>query len=123
MDNSINSQTDNLVDIVGMNAIIEPTSVSPFIIMFSTILIMSLLLMLYYQFMHGFKGQLRHIQYQLNHAQISPREAAHKIAPLIKENLNNHSISDAQLKALKTFRFASKTPSHQQIIEFINHVD
>jgi len=119
MINSINNNVDGLADIVTMDAIIQPASLSPLSIVISTIIITALLLWLYYHLMHGFKGQLRHLKYQLNHSLISPRSAVHKLATLC----DNHPLKSAQSDTLKTLRFSPINPSIQQVIEFINHVD
>jgi len=116
--NSINSHTDNLADIVGLQSIIEPSITSPFIIILLTIAITIAVAYFYYHMMHGFKGQLRHIKYQLKHNHLLPRDAAHKIARLS----SNNSITVAHKNTLKTLRFAAQEPSKNQIIAFINHV-
>lgn len=116
--NSSLSNADNLADIVGMSALVEPASISPFLIILLTLLASAVVIAVYYHWMHGFNGQLRHLKYQLNKQQLSPRNAAHKLASL----LNNKVLSEVQNTTLKTLRFAPQAPSQQQLIEFINHV-
>ena len=119
MNNTINN-SDSLADIVGINAIIEPSiTSSPFMVIFLTIAISIGVSYFYYQFMHGFKGKLRHIKFQLKYDHLSPRDAAHKIATLTI----NKPLSVAHNDLLKQFRFASTMPSKQQMIEFIDHVE
>ena len=118
MNDSINSQTDNLADIVGMSAVPMNSSEPVLMIVLITLLASVLIVLLYYRFMHGFKGQLRHIAYQLKHRHLAPREAAHKIALLSKKQ----PLASTAKQQLKTLRFAEKPPTAQQIIEFIRHV-
>lgn len=118
MNNSVNSSSDNLADIVGMQSVIDANVGSPLLIAIITVCISLLLIVAYIWITHGVKSQLRQIKHQLNKSLISPREAAHKIAHLeLKTSLNN-----AQINQLTLFRFAPKSPRAHQIIEFINHV-
>ncbi len=114
----INSQSDNLADIVGMSNISPAWPVSPFIIIASTcILILCLFIFLRHR-QYSDQGQLRRIQRQLNTHQLTPRNAAHQIARL---NLKK-ALSPYQQQQLKHLRFKPQNPSLTQILNFIHHV-
>lgn len=116
--NSINSQTDHLADIADMSHFLEPTSISALTIVISSILITSIMLLLYYRLMHGFNGQLRHIKNQLKQNLITPREASHLLAKVLTQK----DINQEQIKTLETLRFSTQKPTNQQIEAFISHV-
>ncbi len=118
MNDSINSQVDNLADIVGMDAILQPQSISPMIIAIVAIIFAALLWLFYERFKRSTQGQLRRLKQQLQNAQLSPRDGAHKIAVLFK----NHHFNVEQLNVLKQLRFAPTPPSLNQILDFIAHV-
>ncbi len=118
MINSINSQSENLADIVSMTAATDSVFLSPFILILGAVLITAILLVINYRITHSDKGLLKRIQRQTKNKQITPREAAHKIAILRLKKAFNATQKDQ----LKTLRFGATEPSADQLIAFIHHV-